>query len=329
MGRNQARNGRFGREHAALIGGGWRVEGLEKEREGVEIRLDAVKSHTKEDAEWGFIRMWSFALDVCFSNEGVPDEGLDSWMRKIEGKSSTLQDLAIGYPIEKTPEKIHVQTPSDYAFVRVLEFFPFLPELGFDEEAAGVSVIRSWCCECGTRIPASSANMCERCVWDVYRDITKDLANRVSVIHSLHQVRSLLQPPRTWSKAGPESRELMTCCLKSSKRLDRMNDFKIVTESFVSAEPEAKLIKVKVVIHEMVSEHLGVQKAYTVRYLVQDQILEIMLLAMIDLPRAEKYDAHDLEKDKDLVRVNVALIKRKQKGPEEARDGYKKDVRRV
>lgn len=62
-----------------------RTEGLEKERESVEIRVDAMEAHAVKYGDWGIDGACgsSLALDVS-SNEGVPDEGFESRMRKVK-----------------------------------------------------------------------------------------------------------------------------------------------------------------------------------------------------------------------------------------------------
>ncbi|KAK3021071.1 hypothetical protein RJ639_047318 [Escallonia herrerae] len=268
---------------------------------------------------------------------------------------------------------------SDYAFVRDLEFFPFLPELGFSAK----------------KLPLTFARGASGMYTETSRKIYPTAL--ASFTHCT-KCDSYFQPPRTWIKAEPESRELMTYCLKSLKRLDRMHDFKIVTGSFCFGRTRGQVYKklllsdilYKIKYADFVSDFRlrtlisvfasgtrsrsvtlatrfygrgavleGLMKSYLlvgsswytvsgievvpnseVVYTVGRSQLGLAIGQIVrvsdgekfsaathlghyfepgnhalgyDLPRAEKYDARDLEKDKDLVLANVALIKRKQK----------------
>ncbi|KAL6957903.1 hypothetical protein U1Q18_034334 [Sarracenia purpurea var. burkii] len=59
--------------------------GMEKERESVEIRLDAMEAHAEKNDDWsmGGACGSNLALDVS-SNECVPDEGFEGGMGKVK-----------------------------------------------------------------------------------------------------------------------------------------------------------------------------------------------------------------------------------------------------
>lgn len=63
----------------------WRSKRLEKKREGVEIRLDAMEAHANEngDRRMGGASWLSPGLDVG-SNERVPEKGLERRMGEMK-----------------------------------------------------------------------------------------------------------------------------------------------------------------------------------------------------------------------------------------------------
>lgn len=64
----------------------WRSERLKKERESVEIRVDAMEAHAEKNGDRGMGGGGcgsSLALNVG-SNEGVPNEGFEGWMGKVK-----------------------------------------------------------------------------------------------------------------------------------------------------------------------------------------------------------------------------------------------------
>lgn len=64
----------------------WRSDGREKERESAEIRVNALETHAEKNGDWGIGvgDCWSsLALDMD-SNEGVPNDGFESGMGKVE-----------------------------------------------------------------------------------------------------------------------------------------------------------------------------------------------------------------------------------------------------
>lgn len=71
------------------------IEGLEEEREGVEIWLDTMKTHAEEDEEWGTGGR-SLALDLG-SNEGIPNEGFEGWVGEIKCWVRRGYELGGGY----------------------------------------------------------------------------------------------------------------------------------------------------------------------------------------------------------------------------------------
>ncbi|XP_073035619.1 uncharacterized protein [Primulina eburnea] len=125
------------------------------------------------------------------------------------------------------------------------------------------------CCKCGILIQPNAANMCPKCLQSEV-DITEGLQKHVIIIHC-PECEAYLQPPRTWIKAQLESKKLLTFCVK---RLKNLNKVSLVHAEFVLTEPHSKRIKVKLRVQKEVLNGAILEQAYTVEYVVQDQMCE-------------------------------------------------------
>ena len=77
------------------------------------------------------------------------------------------------------------------------------------------------CCLCGTAILPNSSNMCVNCLRSQV-DITEGLQKQATVLWCKECGR-YLQPPKHWLRAEPESKELLTFCVKKIKGLQKVN----------------------------------------------------------------------------------------------------------
>ena len=75
-------------------------------------------------------------------------------------------------------------------------------------------------------------------------------------------------PPSTWVAAAPESRELLSLCLK---RLRNLGKVRIIDARFVWTEPHSRRIKVKITIQDQVSDGVLMQQSFEVVYVVAYQ----------------------------------------------------------
>ena len=82
--------------------------------------------------------------------------------------------------------------------------------------------------------------MCVGCI-RTQVDLTDGITKHVTLLYCAACGR-YLQPPRHWVKADPESRELLTFCVKRVKGLSKV---KLVDAGFVWTEPHSKRLKVK------------------------------------------------------------------------------------
>ncbi|KAG6429430.1 hypothetical protein SASPL_107481 [Salvia splendens] len=125
------------------------------------------------------------------------------------------------------------------------------------------------CCRCGILMQPNAANMCANCLRSEI-DITEGLQKHVIIIFC-PECNSFLQPPRTWIKAELESKELLTFCVK---RLKNLNTVRMVHAEFIWTEPHSKRIKIKLKVQKEVLHGAILEQAYTVEYVVQDQLCE-------------------------------------------------------
>ena len=76
------------------------------------------------------------------------------------------------------------------------------------------------CCLCGLPIAPNPTNMCVNCIRSQV-DITEGIQKQVSLLWCKECAR-YLQPPRHWLKAEPESKELLTFCIKRIRGLSKV-----------------------------------------------------------------------------------------------------------
>ncbi|KAL2550927.1 nonsense-mediated mRNA decay NMD3 family protein [Forsythia ovata] len=132
------------------------------------------------------------------------------------------------------------------------------------------------CCKCGILMQPNAANMCAKCLLSEV-DITEGLQKHVVIIHC-PECESYLQPPRTWIKTQLESKELLTFCIK---RLKNLNKVHLVHAEFIWTEPHSKRIKVRLRVQKEVLNGAVLEQAYTVKYVVQDQMCESCTFRLI------------------------------------------------
>lgn len=131
------------------------------------------------------------------------------------------------------------------------------------------TVGRVLCCMCGVSMAPNAANMCVACLRSQV-DITEGLQKLVTILFCPECGR-YLQPPRTWTKAELESKELLTFCIK---RLKNINKVRLVDAGFIWTEPHSKRIKVKLKIQKEVVNGAILEQAYVVEYTVEDHMCE-------------------------------------------------------
>lgn len=136
-----------------------------------------------------------------------------------------------------------------------------LDAMEFDGVASVVP--RAACCVCGRVVEVNASHMCPTCI-TANVDIADGLLKEYTVVYC-PECERFLQPPKYWMKADPESRELMTLCLKKIKGL---NKYTLVDASFIWTEPHSKRLKVKLVVEKEIMASTTVRQNILIEYVV-------------------------------------------------------------
>ncbi|KAK4161532.1 putative nonsense-mediated mRNA decay protein 3 [Cladorrhinum sp. PSN259] len=132
-------------------------------------------------------------------------------------------------------------------------------------ERTGATIL---CCNCGSPIDGTSSAgaMCYDCI-----KLTVDISKGIPREGNLQFCRDCdrwLMPPSSWVTAAPESRELLSLCLK---RLRNLSKVRIIDARFVWTEPHSRRIKVKITIQDTVADGVLMQQSFEVVYVVGTQ----------------------------------------------------------
>jgi nonsense-mediated mRNA decay protein 3 len=122
------------------------------------------------------------------------------------------------------------------------------------------------CCLCGLSIPPNPANMCINCIRSQV-DITEGI-NKEEVIFFCRECERYLQPPKYWVNCDPESKELLTICLK---RIHGLSKVKLVDAKFLWTEPHSRRLKVKLTIQKEVFNGTVLQQSLVIDFIVRNQ----------------------------------------------------------
>uniref|UniRef100_A0A6U2GZ91 60S ribosomal export protein NMD3 n=1 Tax=Chlamydomonas euryale TaxID=1486919 RepID=A0A6U2GZ91_9CHLO len=123
------------------------------------------------------------------------------------------------------------------------------------------------CCLCGTSIPSNPSNMCVNCIRSQV-DITEGVQKQVTVLWCKMCGR-YLQPPKHWVRAEPESKELLTFCIKKIKGLSKV---KLVDAGFIWTEPHSKRLKIKLTVQGEVFNGAILQQTFVVDFVVENNM---------------------------------------------------------
>ncbi len=98
-------------------------------------------------------------------------------------------------------------------------------------------------------------------------DISQGI-QRDGVLHFCRDCDRWLMPPTSWVTAAPESRELLSLCLK---RLRNLGKVRIIDARFIWTEPHSRRIKVKITVQDAVADGVLMQQSFEVVYVVAHQ----------------------------------------------------------
>lgn len=91
---------------------------------------------------------------------------------------------------------------------------------------------------------------------------------REATLHTCRDCERWLQPPSSWVVAAPESKELLSICLR---RLRGLSKVRIIDASFIWTEPHSRRIKVKITIQQEAFQGTIIQQTFEVEYVVASQ----------------------------------------------------------
>ena len=136
-------------------------------------------------------------------------------------------------------------------------------------------------------VAPNPTNMCVNCIRSQV-DITEGVQKQVSLLWCKECGR-YLQPPRHWLRADPESKELLTYCIKRIRGLQKASTLpaalawlapaaaycsleaqvKLVDASFIWTEPHSRRLKVKLTVQGEVLNGAILQQSFVVEYIVE------------------------------------------------------------
>uniref|UniRef100_A0A914XE13 60S ribosomal export protein NMD3 n=1 Tax=Plectus sambesii TaxID=2011161 RepID=A0A914XE13_9BILA len=148
-----------------------------------------------------------------------------------------------------------------------------------EEVIARPTTTRILCCECGVSIEPNPVNMCVGCVRSRV-DITEGIP-KTNQLFMCKFCDRYLQPPNGWIFAAPESKELLSLCLKRMKTT--LTKLRLTDAAFIWTEPHCKRLKVKLTVQKEVLAGAILQQVFVVEFTVYNQMCD-------DCRRAEAKD---------------------------------------
>jgi nonsense-mediated mRNA decay protein 3 len=106
--------------------------------------------------------------------------------------------------------------------------------------------------------------MCVNCIRSQV-DITEGIQKQVTILWCKNCGR-YLQPPKHWLVAEPESKELLTYCIKRIKGMQRV---KLVDAGFIWTEPHSMRLQVKLTVQGEVLNGAILQQSFVVEFIVE------------------------------------------------------------
>ncbi|KIH60299.1 NMD3 family protein [Ancylostoma duodenale] len=147
------------------------------------------------------------------------------------------------------------------------------------------------CCQCGLPIQPNPANMCSGCIRSKV-DITEGISRTCmfpclltscslsdcflsATIYICKFCDRYFVPPSGWMRAEPESKELLSICLKKMK--PQLLKVRLTDACFVWTEAHSKRIKVKLTIQKEVFNNTILQQTFVVEFTVHNQARNFIL----------------------------------------------------
>ncbi|XP_055345552.1 60S ribosomal export protein NMD3-like [Paramacrobiotus metropolitanus] len=128
---------------------------------------------------------------------------------------------------------------------------------------------RILCIHCGVPIEANPTSMCVACL-RTQVDITADIPKQ-STVTMCKSCGRYAVPPGRWQNCAPESKELLSVCLK---RLKGLNQVRLVDAAFIWTEPHSRRLKIKVTVQKELMAGAVLQQSFAVEYVVHTQMCD-------------------------------------------------------
>lgn len=121
------------------------------------------------------------------------------------------------------------------------------------------------CYRCGAAIDGTTAAgaICYDCI-KMTVDITQGIP-REAHIQFCRDCDRWMMPPNLWVVAQPESREMLSMCLK---RLRGINKVRVIDARFIWTEPNSRRIRVKITVQDTIGEGMLLNQSFEVIYVV-------------------------------------------------------------
>ncbi|KAF7040410.1 hypothetical protein CFC21_050315 [Triticum aestivum] len=154
----------------------------------------------------------------------------------------------------------------------------FLPP----QSQAAAAACTTLCCLCGVPMPPNAANTCAPCL-RARVDVTEGAPRHAAVVHC-PSCSSYLEPPRRWTRAAPESAELLQLLLRRVQRPIQRLGVTLTAADFVFTEPHSKRIMLRLRLRREVLPGRGValERDHAVEFTVHDRLCDPCARARAD-----------------------------------------------
>ncbi|XP_037410321.1 60S ribosomal export protein NMD3-like [Triticum dicoccoides] len=139
---------------------------------------------------------------------------------------------------------------------------------------AAAAACTTLCCLCGVPMPPNAANTCAPCL-RARVDVTDGAPRHAAVVHC-PSCSSYLEPPRRWTRAAPESAELLQLLLRRVQRPIQRLGVTLTAAEFVFTEPHSKRIRLRLRLRREVlpGRGLALERDHAVEFTVHDRLCD-------------------------------------------------------
>ncbi|CAM0885015.1 unnamed protein product [Alopecurus aequalis] len=128
------------------------------------------------------------------------------------------------------------------------------------------------CCACGVAMTPNAANTCARCL-RARVDVTEGAPRHAAVVHC-PSCSSYLEPPRRWTRAAPESPELLQLLLRRVQRPLPRHGISLSAAEFIFTEPHSKRLRLRLRLRREVLHGVALEQDHAVEFAVHDRLCD-------------------------------------------------------